>query len=158
MDITFIIIATSMGSVISLLGSFITTWVMNRQERERWRNEKQGQADLWLRGQLQEVYSNALEQLSRLAYSAKAEPGTPLHDRAIDDFTAAQKWLGLLLVYHPRKTNEEFSALTKQLKEFIGDEWPDPKKVHALRVAVIGMAAYDERFQVSAEPEKDKRK
>lgn len=158
MDITFIIIATSMGSLISLIGSLITTWMMSRQEGERWRREKQAQSDLWLRGQLQEVYSNALEQLSRLAYSAKAEKGTPLHDRALDDFTAAQKWLGLLLVYHPNKASEEFTALTKQLKEFISDEWPDLKKVYALRVAIIGMASFDERFQVNTVPEKPKRK
>ena len=147
------------GALASLLGALLSNWLLMSKQREQWLLDKQAEQEKWLRERLQEIYSNCIDSLARLNRRSKmtAEGEAVLsqeHQRELfDDYSAAQKWLSMLVVYHPSNTRDDI-PLTNDLRGFakaVGDfsmkEMPDLHKAKELRSLVIALAALDVRLQ-----------
>ena len=111
------LIGAGIGAIASLLGSLLSNWLLIKKEREQWLLDKQADEDTWLRERLQEIYSNCIDFLSRINRRSElaAKEGkleailVTEHQRELfSDFSEAQKWLGLLVVYHPSNTRDDF--------------------------------------------------
>lgn len=62
------------------------------------------------------------------------------------DYSEAQKWLGLLLVYHPHKGSSEYSMLSHQISIFSNDRVPNLDSIPHLKRMIIDLAAKDLRL------------
>jgi hypothetical protein len=106
-----------------------------------------------LREQLQNIYSSWIDYLSRLSRRSKitAQSTAVLaqeHQRELFiDYTEAQKWLGMLIVYYPIKLDKRFNEFRNAVMEFSTAELPDLERAKALRNFVILLATADERLQ-----------
>ena len=157
------LIGAGIGAIAGLLGSLLSSWLLIRKERERWVLEQQSEHDRWLRERIQEIYSNSIEYLSRLfrRSAITAEAGTVLaqeHQRELfTDYSEAQKWLGLLVVYYPTPRADDlpiaddYKEFMQAVGEFSMSEMPDLEKAKHLRSLVIALAATDDRLQPSTQ-------
>jgi len=161
MDATFAgLLGAIIGAMASLLGSFLSTWLLIRKEREKLLIEKQTEREFWLRERLQETYSHALESLARLTRRSVIiqQMGTNTtnsvlsqeHQRELfDDFSDSKKWLGLLFIYHPNKLSDEFKQFAQISLKFSDNELPDLILAAQLRSLILAMASLDDRFQIN---------
>ena len=108
-----------------------------------------------MRDKLQETYGNCLDYLSRMLRASEVTvEGGKLgavmrteHQREFFlDYSEAQKWLGLLLVYHPHKGSSEYSMLSHQISIFSNDRVPNLDSIPHLKRMIIDLAAKDLRL------------
>lgn len=143
------LLGAATGAIASLLGSMISNWLLLRKDREQWLRTREAERENWLREQLQTIYSNCLDYLSRLSRRSKltAEGDAILvqeHQRELfTDFAEAQKWLALLLVYHPQRGQKGFDTFRDYVRDFSKGEMPDDGKARILRLLIIDWAAND---------------
>jgi hypothetical protein len=154
------LIGAGIGAIAGLLGSVLSNWLLVRKDEERWLRERQSEHDKWLRERLQETYSNSIDYLSRLfrrsEITAKAEVILAQeHQRELfTDYSEAQKWLGLLVIYYPTHHADgtpisgDYENFLRAVGEFSMSEMPNLQKAKELRSLIIAMAATDDRLQL----------
>ncbi len=152
------LIGALIGGLFSLLGSWLSNVYLIRKQREQWYLDRQAEHADWVRERLQEIYSNAIECLSKLNRRSLifAEGQAVLsqeHQREIfTDYSEAQKWLGLFVAYHPLATIDntpflvEYKEFAQSVGEFSMREIPDLGKAKDLRALVIAPATMDTRL------------
>jgi hypothetical protein len=120
---------TLFGVVIASAVSFLTNWYLSRQQREQWERERKAEKEEWLRDKLQEIYSNCIFYLSRETFSrhipvpSREEATIEYHKLEfeskrldVEHQKQLQRWLNLLLIYHPRKGTEEFESFLEKMR------------------------------------------
>jgi len=145
------LIGASIGAIAGLLGSFLSNWLLIRREREQFIREQEAERDRWLRDSLQEIYSNSINYLTIIVNKyAKLPEDVPSSIEEIKewayDFSEAQKWLGLLLTYHPERNSTEFNSLTQSIVKFSKNDNTDLWLAKELRDQIIDLAAEDIRL------------
>ena len=152
------LIGVSIGAIAGLLGSLLSNWLLIRKDRERWYFERQAEHERWLRERLQEIYTNSIDCLSRLFRRSKISSEAEIilaeeHQRELfTDYSEAQMWLGLLVIYYPaQRANdpsiaEDYKEFMEKVGEFSMGEMPDLDKAKELRSLVIALAATDDRL------------
>ena len=150
------LIGAGIGAVASLLGSLLSNLIMTRNEREKWIRAQKTEREKWLRDQLQETYSNCIHHLSMLlgkrseiTAEGKAILSKDDVGEWFNDYSEAQKWLALLLVYYPERDTPTFDAFRDAVVAFSKGDLPDLKIAKALRDFIIDAAAKDSRLQMT---------
>ncbi len=150
------LIGASIGAVASLLGSLLSNLIMTRNERDKWVRTQETEREKWLRDRLQEIYSSCIHHLSMLLgrrSEITAEGGAVLSKDDVgewfNDYSEAQKWLALLLIYYPERDTPVFEAFRDAVVAFSKGDLPDLKIAKALRDFIIEAAAKDSRLQVT---------
>lgn len=129
------------GATASLLGTILSNRATAQKEQRLWELNRQKEQEQWTREKLQEIYSNALSSLAKLFRQSEilADGKVMLskeHQRELfNDYSDAQKWLSLLLVYYPRKGTADFSKLVLLINEFSFFTLPKSAKSKRITVA-----------------------
>jgi gas vesicle protein len=144
------------GAVAGLVGSLSTSWLTLKKEREQALRNKEIEKEKWLRERLQESYVNCIDYLSRISKASEIyiESGklsailSKEHQRELFlDYSEAQKWLGMLLVYHPARESEHYYDLCREITRFSDGQLPNLGSAKHLRSCIIDLAARDARLQ-----------
>ena len=148
------LLGATVGALTSLLASLLSNLFLARKERDQWVRSQQAEREKWLRDTLQKIYSNCIHHLSNLLslVPTVTEIGNTLLtqrdvDKWFNDYSEAQRWLGLLLVYYPVGHTQEVDAFRNLVISFSGSNLPDMKIAKALHKAVIESASKDTRLQ-----------
>ncbi|MGB3788981.1 MAG: hypothetical protein WA949_13300 [Phormidesmis sp.] len=153
------LIGAAIGASTGLASTLLTNWLGLKKEKEQWKRNIESEHERWLRENLQDVYGNCLYSLSRLLAASEitieaGKLGAVLskeHQREFFlDYSEAQKWLGLLLIYHPSKGSGNYSASSHQIATFSNARVPQIDSVQHLRGAVINLASKDIRLHSGA--------
>jgi hypothetical protein len=120
-----------------------------RNQKDQWLRDMRAEKERWLRDKLQEIYSNCVYYLGAnfhvyIPDDLKGESKVEYHkldfERAKLDneyYAELQKWVNLLLVYHPFKGTPDYQAFIEKVRE------------RKLRTAdVIELASKDPRLQI----------
>ncbi|MEM9451515.1 MAG: hypothetical protein AAGA75_23695 [Cyanobacteria bacterium P01_E01_bin.6] len=147
------LIGAFIGAFFGLLGSLLTNWLTLKKEREQWSKDKEVEQAKWLRDKLQEIYSNCIDYLSKVSRGSEiSSDGTPYlkqeHVReTFSDFSEAQKWLGILLIYHPDRQSNHYENLYQAITDFSSNPMSHLSgKHHQLRETIIELVATDTRI------------
>jgi hypothetical protein len=141
------------GASASLLGTILSNRATAKKEQQLWELNRQKEQDQWTREKLQEIYSNCLSSLAKLFRQSEilADGRVVLskeHQRELfNDYSDAQKWVNLLLVYYPRKGTNDFSTLVRLVNEFSSYALPNLQKAKELQAYIIAIAGSDPRLQ-----------
>jgi gas vesicle protein len=145
------------GAAAGLVGSLSTSWLALKKEREQALRNKEIEQEKWLRERLQETYVNCIDYLSRISKASEiylAESGelsailSKEHQRELFlDYSETQKWLGMLLVYHPARGSERYYDLCQAITSFSAGQLPNLNSAKQLRSSIIDLAARDARLQ-----------
>jgi len=144
------------GAATGLVGSLSTSWLTVRKEREQSMRNREAEQEKWLRERLQETYSNCIDYLSRISRASEIsiESGqlsatlAKEHQRELfSDYSEAQKWLGMLLVYHPARESNHYEDLYQAITKFSSNQVPNFAFAKQLRATIIDLAASDVRLQ-----------
>jgi hypothetical protein len=103
------VIGGVVGGSFSLMNTLISTKSQERREKQQ-----------WVRDKLQEIYTNCIFNLSL----AEREFGSDYKE--IENMVReSNKWLNLLLIYHPFKKDKKYEELASQLELFLeaGDKF-----------------------------------
>jgi hypothetical protein len=66
------LISVGIGAFVTLLGVFLSNWLLIHKEREQWHRERKAEQEKWLRDKLQEIYSNCIYYLGYTPFAASA--------------------------------------------------------------------------------------
>ncbi len=136
--------AATIGLIGIIIGTAISSWVSIYRDRNQRREERQIEHSRWTRDQAQQIYSNCIDYLSRLSHSApeSSDATVDYQKEYLKNFNEAQKWLGLLLVYHPVH-DKQYNTLQKYILDFSAKQKPDAEMAGSLRKFVIQLASND---------------
>ncbi|MDQ2920222.1 MAG: hypothetical protein M3R52_01200 [Acidobacteriota bacterium] len=158
------LLGATVGALASLFASLLSNWFLVRKERDQWVRSQQAEREKWVRGQeadyqkwlretLQNIYSNCIHHLSNLLslVPTVTEIGNTLLtqkdvDKWFSDYSEAQRWLGLLLVYYPVGNTQEFNDFRNLVISFSGSNLPDMQAAKKLHKLVIDSASKDTRL------------
>lgn len=149
------LIGAAVGAVSGFAGTLLTSWISLTKEREQSKRNTRIEKDQWLRDRLQEIYGNCLYYLSKvlMASDISIDQGKAVailskeHQRNLFlDYSDAQRWLAMLLVYHPSRGSSEYSMLCHHIEQFSSNQIPNLAAVTPLRDMIINLAAGDTRL------------
>jgi hypothetical protein len=129
------LIGVGIGAVASLLGAFVSNWLLMRNQKEQWLRDIKAEKEKWLRDRLQEIYSNCLYYLYLSSSHIPVTDELALERAKV--FSETQKWLNLLSVYHPFKGTSDYQTFIEKKKE---------KKLYV--ADIIDLASRDPRLQI----------
>lgn len=147
------LVGAIIGATASLLGTILSNHATAKKERQLWELNRQKEQEQWTREKLQEIYSNALSSLAKLFRQSEILVNGQVvlskeHQRELfNDYSDAQRWANLLLVYYPRKGTNDFSTLARLIGEFSYYPLPNYQKAKELQSYIIAIAGTDERLQ-----------
>ncbi len=152
------LIGVGIGAIASLVGSLLSNWLLIRRDREQWLRDQRTEHQRWLREKLQETYHYCIHYLSMYLSHYSEYVGVGENKSIlpgdfrwgfINNYRESQKWLGLLLIYYPRRTASEFDRFRDEVTSFSfsQDKLPDTQIAKSLRDQVIELAARDSRLQ-----------
>jgi hypothetical protein len=108
------LIGAGIGGGVTLLAQILLVWHQDRAMR----HSKVVAEEAWVREKLHEIYVNCIAYIRTQSYAER------------------DKWLNLLLVYHPERTSDDFSKFVEK------------KTKGALDIAdIIELAQKDQRIQ-----------
>lgn len=151
------LIGAGIGASTGFISTLLSSWLSLRRERDQWERSVSAERDKWLRDNLQEIYGNCLYYLSRVLMGSEitVESGKPFavtrieHQRELFlDYSEAQKWLGLLLVYHHSPGSSEYAMLSHHISIFSREQVPNLTSVPQLRQTIISLASKDLRLRL----------
>lgn len=151
------LIGVGIGAIASLLGALISNWLLVRSQKEQWLREIKAEKERWLRERLQEIYENCiyyagasshiyipdnLQKESNIEYQKLEFERLKLQNA----FSAErQKWLNLLLTYHPFKETADYRDFVEKIRE------------HKIRpIDVIELASSDPRLRFDLPKDNEK--
>lgn len=141
------------GATASLAGTILSNRATAKKEQNLWELNRQKEQEQWTREKLQEIYSNSLSSLAKLFRQSEILPDGSVvlskeHERDFfNDYSEAQMWVNLLLVYHPGKGTKDFSQLVGLIQAFSLYPLPNFQKAKELQMQIIMIAATDTRLQ-----------
>lgn len=124
------LISIGLGALVTLLGVFLSNWLLARKEQEQWLRERKAEQEKWFRDKLQEIYSQCLYYYSHSNLTAHVP--SHLEDKTDTEYTKLKlemlkvdddinrerhKWFNLLLLYHPARGAPAYQDLLTKHRE-----------------------------------------